>query len=159
MGEDPISLPEGDTASSVPLISSLGLLERMAEDFAKAMDDDFNSREGVAKVLGMIRVIQRCLDSLVSDDRASFASWCIGLLEETAGDVLGVLPSREVALTVPDEDPRRAGITDEVEALLIDRAEARAVKDWTAADAIRDRLNEMGVEVTDTAEGPVWSII
>jgi len=61
-------------------------------------------------------------------------------------------------LAEPKEDPRREAIADEVEDLLAKRAEARAAKDWGAADAIRDRLTEMDVEVTDTADGPVWSL-
>jgi len=30
--------------------------------------------------------------------------------------------------------------------------------DWTRADQIRARLDELGVQVTDTAEGPVWQL-
>ena len=49
-------------------------------------------------------------------------------------------------------------ISSHVEELLVRRAEARQAKDWSAADSIRDELNEMGVVVTDTAEGPTWDI-
>ena len=34
--------------------------------------------------------------------------------------------------------------------------EARAAKDFAEADAIRDQLQAMGIEVEDTAAGPVW---
>ena len=34
---------------------------------------------------------------------------------------------------------------------------ARSVKDWETADAVRDRLLEVGIIVTDTPEGPTWS--
>ena len=39
------------------------------------------------------------------------------------------------------------------------RGEARAQRDWAEADAIRDRLKEAGIEVTDTADGPQWSLL
>jgi cysteinyl-tRNA synthetase len=39
------------------------------------------------------------------------------------------------------------------------RTEARAQRDWAQADRIRDRLKEAGIEVTDTADGPQWSLL
>ena len=137
----------------------MGLLEKMGEGFARAMDDDFNSREAVAKVLGMVREISKVLNSdLEAADRNAFSHYAVDLLEETAGRVLGVLPSQEVALAEPEEDPRKAEIAEEVETLLLQRAEAREAKDWQRADAIRDQLNDLGVVVTDTASGPQWDL-
>ena len=155
----PIALPNPDPASSLPLARSLGLLEKMGEGFAKAMDDDFNSREAVAKVLGMVREISKVLGTeMEAADRNAFAHYAVDLLEETAGRVLGVLPPQDVALAEPEEDPRKAEIADEVEALLLQRGEARANKDWALADQIRDQLNALGVVVTDTATGPEWDL-
>ena len=155
----PVALPQPEITSSQPLVRSLGMLEKMGEGFAKAMDDDFNSREAVAKVLGMVRDISKTMTmDLDEADRSAFAHYSVDLLEETAGRVLGVLPSQEVALAEPEEDPRKAEIADQVEALLVQRAEARANKDWPLADSIRDQLNELGVVVTDTASGPEWDL-
>jgi len=159
MGENCPPLPEGDITSQVPLVKSLGLLEKMAQGFAIAMDDDFNSREGCAKVLGALREMSRMLSELAGDDLGAFAFHCVEWLEDTAGSVLGVLPSREETLAEPEEDPRRAEITEQVEALITRRTEARSAKDWPAADAIRDELNTLGVVVTDTAAGPVWDLV
>jgi len=157
---DPVPLPPADITSNQPLVKSLGLLEKMAEGFAKALDDDFNSREGVAKVLGMVREISRGLQSGLDEaDMNAFAHYGVDLLEETAGRVLGVLPTREIALAEPEEDPRRTEIADQVEALLLRRGEARAAKDWPQADAIRDELVALGVVVTDTASGPEWDLV
>jgi cysteinyl-tRNA synthetase len=39
------------------------------------------------------------------------------------------------------------------------RAEAREQRDWAQADQIRDRLKQAGIEVTDTADGPQWSLL
>ena len=44
----------------------------------------------------------------------------------------------------------------EVQALVDQRAAAKKAKDFAAADAIRAQLAEMGIEVTDTPQGPVW---
>ena len=155
----PVALPQPDLTSSQPLARSLGMLEKMGEGFAKAMDDDFNSREAVAKVLGMVREISKTMTTNLDDsDRSAFAHYSVDLLEETAGRVLGVLPSQDVALAEPEEDPRKAEIADQVEALLVQRAEARNNKDWPLADSIRDQLSDLGVVVTDTASGPEWDL-
>ena len=45
-----------------------------------------------------------------------------------------------------------------VAALLAQRQEARARRDFAAADAIRDALAALGVEVSDTAAGTRWSL-
>jgi cysteinyl-tRNA synthetase len=45
-----------------------------------------------------------------------------------------------------------------VRALLEQRTEARTRKDYSAADAIRDRLRDAGVEVEDTPQGPRWTV-
>ena len=39
------------------------------------------------------------------------------------------------------------------DAILAARAEARVAKDWGAADAIRDRLKDLGLAIEDTAAG------
>ena len=39
------------------------------------------------------------------------------------------------------------------------RQEARERRDWAEADAIRDRLKNAGIEVTDTADGPQWTLL
>lgn len=38
------------------------------------------------------------------------------------------------------------------------RAAAKAAKDWATADRIRGRLADAGVQITDTPDGPEWSI-
>jgi cysteinyl-tRNA synthetase len=91
-------------------------------------------------------------------DRAAFGNYSVEWLEEFAGQALGLLPSREDSLAGPAEDPKRAEISEQVEELLAKRAEARAAKDWGAADAIRDELAALGVTVQDTPDGPVWEL-
>ena len=45
-----------------------------------------------------------------------------------------------------------------VAALLDARQQARARKDWPAADAVRDQLAAIGLKVEDTPTGPRWSL-
>jgi cysteinyl-tRNA synthetase len=154
-----VPLPVADFASTNPLSKSLALLEKMAQGFAKAMDDDFNSREAVAKVLGAVREMMKMHNSGMDEaDSNAFAHYAVDWLEETAGAVLGILPTREMALAEPEDDPRKLEIADEVDALLLARTKARGDKEWAKADEIRDTLQQMGVVVTDTAEGPTWDL-
>ena len=156
---NPVDLPHADITSQQPFSRSLGLLEKMGEGFAQAMDDDFNSRDAIGKVLGAVRQMAKIMDSGLDEaDQHAFAHYAVDWLEETAGSVLGVLPSREMALAEPVEDPRRAEVAEQVEQLLVARSEARSSKDWGKADEIRDQLNSMGVVVVDTPEGPSWKL-
>ena len=44
----------------------------------------------------------------------------------------------------------------EIEALIKQRNDARAAKDWAAADAARDALNAKGVVLEDGPNGTTW---
>jgi cysteinyl-tRNA synthetase len=45
-----------------------------------------------------------------------------------------------------------------IEALVSERGRARAERDWTRADAIRDQLAAMGIVIEDSAQGTRWSV-
>lgn len=66
--------------------------------------------------------------------------------------LLGIVGTGAADDTPADDD----GLAAQVEALLVQRTEARAAKDWARADAIRDELDALGVEVMDTPAGPEW---
>jgi cysteinyl-tRNA synthetase len=43
--------------------------------------------------------------------------------------------------------------------LLQERVAARAARDFSRSDELRDQLASMGIEVRDTSEGQTWSLI
>ena len=45
-----------------------------------------------------------------------------------------------------------------IEELVADRTQARKEHDWARADQIRAELDELGVVLTDTPDGPVWQL-
>ena len=45
-----------------------------------------------------------------------------------------------------------------VDALLAERVRAREARDWSAADAIRDRLVAAGIELHDSPDGTTWEL-
>jgi cysteinyl-tRNA synthetase len=50
-------------------------------------------------------------------------------------------------------------VVDSLVALALEqRTQARARKDWAAADSVRDQLKQAGVQVEDTPAGPRWTV-
>ena len=73
--------------------------------------------------------------------------------------VLG-LDLLEKAAALREKESAAASEGDpEIDALVARRTEAKKAKNWAEADAIRDQLKAMGIEVTDTPQGPVWKRI
>jgi cysteinyl-tRNA synthetase len=128
--------------------------EKLAEyrdRFVEAMDDDFNAPQGIATLFDLSRETNALLNS---DETVSLATLeAIDVLyRELGGDVLGFLP---------DDLRSEAGgeVVDDLVRLLIDlRQEARESRNWDRADAIRDRLAEMGVTLEDSSEGTRWRL-
>ena len=69
----------------------------------------------------------------------------IKLFDELTG-VLGLVYNRDTA-----------DLDSEIEALIEQRTAARKAKDFATADAIRDKLKEMGIILEDTPQGVKWS--
>lgn len=59
-----------------------------------------------------------------------------------------------LGLRLAEWQPQEAEIPEEISALVDQRQQARAAKNWKEADELRARIHEAGFEVEDTAEGP-----
>ncbi|MEH8107767.1 cysteine--tRNA ligase [Gallibacterium anatis] len=121
--------------------------EQFVEAFKAAMDDDFNTPGALSVLFDMARELNK-LKAEQDPQTDAFAA----RLRELAG-VLGLLY----------QDPEtflQAGIDDDetktIEALIAQRNQARANKDWATADAARDKLTAMGVVIEDGANGTTW---
>jgi cysteinyl-tRNA synthetase len=83
------------------------------------------------------------------------------VLNETAGSAIpdaqkyGLLASWDAILGLDLERDAREGFepTEEMLALVAERDVARAAKDFATSDRIRERLQDLGLEVMDSAEG------
>ncbi|GAB4012451.1 cysteine--tRNA ligase [Nocardioides ultimimeridianus] len=120
--------------------------------FAAAMDDDLGTPGAVAVLHDTVREGNRLLAA--GEDVSAIAGSVVAML-----DVLGLNPADPAWGPAVSADDK---LTDAVDALvrgLLDqRAAARAAKDWAAADAVRDQLKAAGIEITDTPDGPKWSL-
>ncbi|MFP6880535.1 MAG: cysteine--tRNA ligase [Roseibacillus sp.] len=97
-----------------------------------ALNDDLNTAEGVGQLFKALRTAATEGDPVVNWKGFHAILAALGL----------ILPELEV----PDAPP-------EVVALAEKRQEARAAKDWAAADKARDELKELGWVVKDSHEG------
>ena len=109
--------------------------------FEAALDDDLNISAGLAAVFELVRDLNRRIDarSLSTDDARS---------------ALGVLRDLDQVLAVLPDAP--AELDAESAALLAAREAARAAREWTRSDELRDALLERGIAVEDTRDGQRW---
>jgi len=126
----------------------------LAPGFVAGMDDDLGVPAALAALQGVIREGNKHLDEgdldAVREDLASVRAML---------DVLGLDPLAEPWVSRSGTSNQLSGVVDGlVSALLEQRAAARERKDYAAADAIRDRLKELGVVVEDTPAGPRWTV-
>ena len=112
--------------------------------FFEAMDDDLNTPRALAALFDLAREINRVSDAglPVSDAQDSLR----GL-----GGILGLAFDQPKA-----GDGGATGAGPFIELLLETRAALRQARQFEQADRIRDSLDQLGVSVEDTPNGPVW---
>ncbi|AGF73413.1 cysteine--tRNA ligase [Corynebacterium halotolerans] len=123
-------------------------------EFGAAMDEDISVPRALAEIHNAVRAGNT---ALAAGDRAE-AERIAGTVRAMTG-VLGVDPQSETWATgASASDDALTALDVLVRAELQRRTEARSEKDWATADAVRDRLTAAGIEVTDTPDGPQWSL-
>ena len=125
-------------------LSKGGYLSR----FEAAMNDDFN----MPVAFSVLFDVARDLNKAEGDEAADLA----GVLQKLGG-ILGILqmsPADYLQGNIAGEGSDE--FASKVEALIEQRNTARANKDWPAADAARDALNELGVVLEDSPSGTTW---
>ena len=124
----------------------------MGDDFVSAMDDDLGTPAAVAAIFDTVREGNKLLPEGDSDNLRANAAAVRAML-----GVLGLDPA-DPQWAKGGSDDLHAVVDALVKGLLEKRAEARADKDFAAADAIRDQIKAAGIEIEDTPDGPRWSV-
>lgn len=112
--------------------------------FKEYMDDDFNTPGAISVLFDLVKQINK------SDDET--ASVLAGRLKQLSS-VLGILEQDPATFLMSGANNDDA---QEIEALIKERNEARLAKDWARADAARDKLKAMNVELEDGPNGTTW---
>jgi cysteinyl-tRNA synthetase len=126
--------------------------ERLPPEFEAAMNDDLGTPTAVAVLHNAVREGNLALDAGDTDLVAARLAEVMGML-----GILG-LDADSGAWERGVDQQLTAVVDGLVTELLKHREAARERKDFAAADAIRDSLAALGVEVSDTPQGPRWRV-
>ncbi|VGV21783.1 cysteinyl-tRNA synthetase [Streptococcus pyogenes] len=107
-------------------------LKQFVIAFQDAMDDDFNTANGITVVFDMAKWI----------NSGSYTELVRSAFEKMLA-VFGIVFEEEV-------------LEVDIEALIAKRQEARANRDFATADAIRNQLAAQGIKLLDTKDGVRW---
>lgn len=125
----------------------------LPEAFVAAMDDDLATPTAVAEIYGAVRTGNQALESGDNELVRLRLAEVLAML-----DVLGLRADDPVWAGSGNDDPLEPIVDGLVRTVLDQREAARSRKDWAAADAIRDSVAALGLTITDTPDGPRWSI-
>jgi cysteinyl-tRNA synthetase len=116
-------------------------LSHYLDDFFAALDDDLNISGAMGCLFDLVRESNRALDQAA-------------LPPAQAAQIFADWQSMNRILALEAEPP---AVPDEVLALVAQRQQARASKNWASSDQLRDRITTLGWVVKDTKEGPKLS--
>ncbi len=123
-----VTRPQSHKATSVKEI------EELKNRFLAAMDDDFNTPQGLAAIFELVNAVNKNIED------AGFVTSASAALRELLG-IFGVSLKREQI------------IDKEVEAKILERNKARQNKDYALSDKIRKELESEGIILEDAKEG------
>lgn len=115
--------------------------------FEAAMNDDFNCPEAISVLFELAKEINRLKSTDVN------AAGQFAYTMKSLGEVLGIMQQ------VPEQFLQGGSDSSdnaEIEALIKQRNDARAAKDWAAADEARDKLNALNIVLEDSAGKTTW---
>ena len=125
-------------------------VEKLREDFVKAMDEDFNTPQALAALFELSKAINKFLDEQkqVNDEIIENVYNSFSGLGKTLG-LFQQEKSKEIGEKI---------VNDLVQLLFDLREELRKKGDYCISDEIRARMKELGLVIEDTAEGPKWKL-
>lgn len=109
--------------------------------FETAMDDDFNTADGIAAVFELVKYINTKVSGDSSRELLERLYQRLSLL----CDILGIILEQKEEI-----------LDEEIEALIAERQAARKEKNFARADEIREELLGRGIVLEDTREGVKW---
>jgi cysteinyl-tRNA synthetase len=119
-------------------------VSKVGTEFDNALDSDFNTHLALSAFFQMVKEANR----LAADEKLGKEN--TNLIKKELKRMLKIL-----GLSIPEitEDKK-----EEINQMIIKREEARKEKQFEEADKIRDRLNEMNIELIDHKGKTIWMI-
>jgi len=119
--------------------------------FAAALDDDLGVPQALAVLHETVRDGNTALDA--GDREAALQAFADAAVMT---GILGIDPLDPLWRTA-DASAAASALDNLVTTMIAQRADARAAKDWAAADRIRDAIAAAGIALEDSADGTHWS--
>jgi len=120
-----------------------------------ALNDDLATPQLISHLFEACTVVNKLVDH-----KATICADCLKELKEVmhlfAEDILGLSMSNSQGAGA--NEAREAAFAKVMDMVLELRAKAKADKDWTTSDKIRDELTAAGFEVKDTKDGVTWKL-
>ncbi|THB80312.1 MAG: cysteine--tRNA ligase [Desulfobacteraceae bacterium] len=132
------------------------------QDFAEAMDDDFNSARGIAAVFETVKKGNKLMDDAAGEALNDADVRTLGQMANDIKEISGILgiflldpteyfrTKKEKGMAADAIDPQQ------IDALIEERAQARKDKNFARADEIRDQLQAMNITLEDGPGGTTW---
>lgn len=120
----------------------------LPEAFTAAMDDDLGVPQALAVLHETVRAGNSALDAGETDAALDALRAVLAMTS-----VLGLTPASDA-----NADTATSALDALVQTMITQRAQARADKDWAAADRIRDAIAAAGITLEDSPAGTHWSI-
>ena len=128
--------------------------EELPEEFRASLDDDLGVSGALAVIHDTVRAGNTALDDGDVEEATRRARLVIAMT-----DILGVNPLDPAFADAGDDSHASMAALDVlVRDRMAARAAARAARDWSTADTIRDQLAAAGIVLEDTAAGARWSL-
>ncbi|CAG1020476.1 cysteinyl-tRNA synthetase [Methylococcales bacterium] len=122
-------------------ITDVAIDAEFKQRFEQAMDDDFNTPVALAVLFDVARELNKAEDKQILAATLKQLATILGLLQDDPDSFLKGGASTD-------------GLTEvEIERLIEARKAAKASKDWSQADSIRDQLKAQGIVLEDIAGG------
>ena len=124
-------------------------IKALEEKCYKAMNDDFNTPILIAHLFEAVRIVNsaKAGDEQLNEENIQQLNQ---LFDTFIFNILGLQE---------DQDTKGNDLTKEVMNIILQlRGNAKANKDWTSADLIRDELKKLNIEIRDGSDGSSWEV-
>ena len=109
--------------------------------YEEAMEDDFNTADAISAIFEMVKFTNT---NATADSSKAYVDALYAQLDKMA-EICGLILEKKAEI-----------LDEEIEALILERQDARKAKNFARADEIRNQLLEQGIVLEDTREGVKW---
>ena len=135
--------PEQAAGEGVKATETLNEAVRQSQDdFKAAMDDDLNTADAIAAIFNLVRA---------ANTAAAVEGVDAPVLRQAASRLHAMLDVLGLRTKAADQGKQ---VPAEVMSLVDERAEAKKTRDFARADALREKVRQLGYAIEDTPQGP-----